>query len=93
MHVVAEGGNGVDGLDDIPGEVAGMRGGEAHAADAGDVADGGEQFGEGHLAGGIAVGVDVLAEELDLGDSRASAIVRASASTEAEVRQRSLPRV
>ena len=30
---------------------------------------GGEEFGEGELAGGVAVGVDVLAEELDLGEA------------------------
>ena len=30
---------------------------------------GGEEFGEGALAGGVAVAVDVLAEELDLGEA------------------------
>src|SRR5579871_629152 len=67
MDVVAEGGGGIDSLDDVAGEVARVRGGEADAADARDVADGGEEFGEGHAAGGVAPGVDVLAQELDVG--------------------------
>ena len=69
MDVVAEGGGGVDGLDDVAGEVAGVRGGEAHAADAGEFAYGYEELGEGHAAGWVAVGVDVLAEELDFGEA------------------------
>ncbi len=52
VDVVAEGGGGVDRLDDVAGEVAGVRGGEADALDAGDVADGGEEFGEGELPDG-----------------------------------------
>ena len=67
VDVVAEGRRGVDGVDDVAGEVARVAGGEADAADAGDLADGGEQFGEGPLPFRIAVAVDVLAEELDLG--------------------------
>ena len=51
MDMVAQGRKGVDRVDDIFGEIARMRGGEAHAPDARDLADGGEQLGEGHLAG------------------------------------------
>ena len=69
MHVIAEGRIGVDGFDDVPREIAGMAGGEANAADARDLADGREQFGEAQLPFRIAVAVDVLAEELDLGVS------------------------
>jgi hypothetical protein len=69
MDVVAEGGGGVDGLDDVAGEVAGVRGGEADAADAWEFTNGDEEFGERHAARGVAVGVDVLAEELDLGEA------------------------
>jgi hypothetical protein len=70
MDVVAEGGDGVDDVDDVAGEVAGVRGGKADALNARDFAYGGEEFGEGALAGGIMVAVDVLAQELDLGEAR-----------------------
>ena len=39
MDVVAERGHGVDGVDDVLGEVARVRGGEADALDAVDLAD------------------------------------------------------
>ena len=65
MDVVAEGGDGVDYVDDVAGEVARVRGGETHSLDAVDFAYGGEEFGEGALAAGVVVAVDVLAEELD----------------------------
>lgn len=67
VHVVAEGGHGVDGFDDVTGEVARVARGEANAADAGDLADSGEEFGEAQLPFRVPVAVDVLAEELDLG--------------------------
>src|ERR1700739_2182916 len=69
MHVIAERRDGVDGFDDVAGEIAGVAGGEADAADAVHLADGSEQFGEAQLPFRIAVAVDVLAEELDLGVS------------------------
>ena len=69
MDVVAERGEGVDRVDDIFGEIARVRSGEAHAADAGDLADSREQFGKRHLARRIAVGVHVLAEQLNLGEA------------------------
>ena len=69
MDVVAEGGGGVDGLDDVAGEVAGVRGGEADAADAGELPTAARSSAKEMLAGGVAVGVDVLAEELDLGEA------------------------
>jgi hypothetical protein len=73
MNVVAEGGDGVDDVDDVAGEVAGVRGGESDALDALHFSNGGEELGEGALGvpkrRGVAVAVDVLAEELDLGEA------------------------
>ena len=53
-------------------EVARVGGGEAHAADAGDFADAARSCGEVPPGGGrgVAIAVDVLAEELDFGNSR-----------------------
>ncbi len=67
VDVVAEGGYGVDDFDDVAGEVSGVAGGESDATDAGNLADGSEQLGEGTRALGVAVAVDILAEELDFG--------------------------
>ena len=69
MHMIAEGRDCVDSVDDVLGEVAGMRGGEANALDSFDFAYSGKELGEGALAAGIAIAVDVLAEELDLGEA------------------------
>ena len=63
-------GHGVDGLNNVAGKVARMAGSEAHAADAADFADRGEQFSEGHLAARVAIGIDVLAEELNFREAR-----------------------
>src|SRR5207237_9718200 len=65
VDVIAESGNGLDGLDDGGAEVAGMGSGETHALDAGNFRDGGEEFGEGALPCRIFVGIYVLAEELN----------------------------
>ena len=65
--MVAKGGRGVDGFDDVAGEVARVAGGEPDAADAGDFADSGEEFREGSLPFRVAVAIDVLAEKLDFG--------------------------
>ena len=65
--MIAECRKGVDGFDDVAGEVAGMAGGEADATYAGDLADGSKQFGEGQLPFRIAVTVDVLTEKLNFG--------------------------
>ena len=67
MDVVAENGGFVDGMDDVAGEVAGVAGGEADAADSLDLANGDEEFGEGAVPCRVAVAVDILAEELDFG--------------------------
>src|SRR5580704_14628903 len=67
MHMVAERRDSVDGSDDVAGEIARVGGSEAHAADAGDLAHCREEFSEGTLPFRVAVGVDVLAEELDFG--------------------------
>ena len=69
MDVIAEGRDGVDCVDDVFGEVAGVGGREADALDAVDFAYGGEEFGEGALAAGVVVAVYVLAEELDFGEA------------------------
>ena len=57
----------VDGVDNIAGKVARMRGGEAHAPDAGNLSNGSEQFGEAPLPFRVAVGIHILPEQLDLG--------------------------
>ena len=67
MDVVAEGGRRVHDVDDVLGEVARVRGGEADALDAVDFAHAGEELGEAAFAAGVMVAVDVLAEELDFG--------------------------
>ena len=65
--MVAEGGNGVDGLDDIAGEVARVAGHKTHPADARRLAHGGQQLREAPLPFRVAVAVHILAQELNLG--------------------------
>ncbi len=60
-------GYGVDGLDDVAGEVARVAGGEAHAPDAGHLANGSQQLGEAQLPFRVAIAVHVLAQQLNLG--------------------------
>src|SRR5665213_3369280 len=67
VHVIAEGGRGVDCVDYVAGEVPGVAGGEANAADSSYLADGSEQLGEAPLPFRVAITVDVLAKELNLG--------------------------
>ena len=68
VDVIADGGVGVHGIDDGAHEIARMAGGVAHAAHAGDFGDARQQRGEVPSGGrGIAVAVDVLAEQLDFG--------------------------
>ena len=68
MNVIAQGGDAIDGFDDVGAEIAGMRCGEAHAANAGDGGRGFEKLGECQAARrGIAIGIYSLAEELDFG--------------------------
>ena len=67
VHVVAKGRYGVDGVHDVAAEVARVRSGEAHAADAWNFADRGQQFGERLLPCRILVGIHVLAEQLNFG--------------------------
>src|SRR5579862_7430546 len=67
MDMVAEGREGVDGLDNVAGEVARVAGGEADAANPRHLPYGRQEFGEAELAFRVAVAVHVLAEELDLG--------------------------
>src|SRR6185437_10517470 len=67
MNMIAERRMEVDGANDVLSEVARVRGGEAHALDAVDLADGNEQFGEGSFSARIAKAVHVLAEELNFG--------------------------
>ena len=74
-------------------EIARMRRGEAHAADARDSSDVVEQRGEIPARGRrIAVAVHVLSQQLDLGVAGARQL-GASAITDALVRLRSGPRV
>ena len=69
MDVVAERWDGVDDVDDVLGEVAGVRGREAHSADAVDLADGSKEFSKAAFATGVFEAVYVLAEELDFGEA------------------------
>ena len=82
MNMIAQRRDGLDGLDDVFAEVARVRGGKAHAADAGNFADSGQQFRKGLLPCRIAVGVHVLAQQLNLGvaQSRPSAGLRPAPS-------------
>ncbi len=92
MDMVAEGGIGVDGLDNVAGKVARMAGGEADAADSGDLAHGGQQFGEAQLPFRVAVAVHVLAQQLNLGIAQVGDAARLGEHRGAD-RLRSLPRV
>ena len=65
--MVAKCRNAVDGFDNVPGKVAWMAGGEAHAPDAGHLAHSGQQFREAALPFRVAVAVHVLAQQLNLG--------------------------
>jgi hypothetical protein len=67
VDVITERRRRIDRLNDVAREVARMGGGEAHPADSRNASDGGQQIGEAHAAGGIAPGVDILAEKLDVG--------------------------
>ena len=64
--MVAECGHSIDGLDNIAGKVARVAGRKAHPADARNLPDGGQQFGEAPLPFRVAVAVHILAEELNL---------------------------
>src|SRR6202789_3333457 len=65
MYMVAKSGNHVDGINDVAAEGAWVRGSEAHAADARDLADGGQQFSEGLLPCRVLIRIHVLAEQLN----------------------------
>ncbi len=70
VNVIAELRRRVDRFDDVAAEIARMRGGEAHAANARDSRGRDEQFGETHAARrGIAIGIYGLAEELNFGEA------------------------
>ncbi len=69
-----------------------MAGGKADAANARDLADGSEQFGEAQLPFRVAIAVYVLAEQLNLGVALIGDAARLF-RTEIDPRLRSLPRV
>src|SRR5277367_4398448 len=69
MYVVTERRNGVDGLDNVACEIARMRGRKAHPPYAGDLPDCGQQLREAPLPFRIAIRIDILAEQLNLGVS------------------------
>ena len=64
--MVAERRHGIDRLHDISSKVARVRCREAHPANPRNLADGGEQLGEGALAFAILIGINVLPQQLDL---------------------------
>ena len=65
MHVVAERRHRVNGFDYIASKVARVRGGKAHAPDAGNFAYSRQQFSEGPLPCRILVGIHVLTQQLN----------------------------
>ena len=94
MHVIAQRRIRVDGIDDALREVARMRSGEAHAANAG-------HFGHTRRAAWrnpsprarIAIAVHVLAQQLNLGVAGVGQLARFRHARCALVRLRSGPRV
>ena len=77
MHVIAERRIRLDGVDNALAEIARMRRGEAHAADAGNLPDVIEQRGEIPARGRrIAIAVHVLAEQLNFAVARARQLQR-----------------
>ncbi len=62
MHVVAQRRLRIDGLDNVAGKVARMRGGKPNTANPLHLADCGEQLREAHLSGRIFVGIYILPE-------------------------------
>ena len=85
-------GYGVDRLHNVPRKVPRMAGGKPHPPDARHLAHGRQQFSEAPLPFRVAVAVHVLAQQLNLGIAQVGNPPRL-ASTEVEVRLRSLPRV
>jgi len=69
MNMVAERRHSIDGLDNVAGKVPRVRSGKAHAADSANQPNRGEQLSEGHLAGGVSIGIYILAEKLNLGEA------------------------
>src|ERR1700756_5240148 len=67
MHVVTEGLQSIDGLNDVASEVPRVRSSKTHASNPRNFSDRRQQLGERALPFRVAVGVDVLAEQLDLG--------------------------
>ena len=80
VELLAHGGLARHDLDELFGDVVGVRRGEAHAADAGDARDAFEQPREGPVAPVARVAplvrVDRLSEEGDLGDAAADGLPR-----------------
>ena len=77
VNVIAEHRILVDGVDDVLDEIARVRSGEAHAADAVDFAHGAQQTRK--IPTGrrwIAIAVDVLAEQLDFGVAHSRQVAR-----------------
>src|SRR6516164_8715258 len=70
MDVVTKRGDGVNCVDNVPGKVSWVRGGEADPADARQLPDGRQQLGESLPAGRITVGIYVLPKQLNVGVTR-----------------------
>src|ERR1035437_81722 len=67
MNVVTERRKRINRVDDVLREIPRMGGGKADAADARQLPDGSQQFGESLFAGGITVRIHVLPEQLNVG--------------------------
>src|SRR5215467_6326967 len=65
MYMVAQGGNRVDGIHDVSSEIPRVRSRETHTADPPHFADGGKQFRERTLPCRIAIGIYILAQQLN----------------------------
>ncbi len=74
--MIAQRGHGVDGLDDLPREVARMRRGKAYSPNTWDLPHGRQQVRKAQPAFRIVVGVDVLAQQLDFGVARVGHLPR-----------------
>src|SRR5712692_866660 len=65
VDVIAEGGDGIDGCNDVTAKISGMGSCESYALDSGDFPHRGQQFCERLLPCRILVGIHVLPEQLD----------------------------
>src|SRR5271167_1791056 len=76
MHMIAEGGSGVENVNDVPTKIARVRSGEPHPADSTNRGHGCEQLSKCLIARWIPIRVNVLPEQLNLGISQVDQLLR-----------------